>query len=70
MLATVVVGGTGNFQGPLVGAVVLLLLPELLRWMHLPDSYGASIRLLTFGLLLVLLMHFRPQGIAGRYRLE
>lgn len=70
MLCIVVVGGAGNFRGPLVGAVVLLAIPELLRFAHLSDAVAANLRLLLYGVLLMLLMHFRPQGIAGEYRVE
>jgi branched-chain amino acid transport system permease protein len=70
MLCMVVVGGAGNFRGPLVGALVLLGLPELLRFAHLSDTAAANVRLLAYGVLLMLLMHFRPQGIAGEYRVE
>jgi branched-chain amino acid transport system permease protein len=70
MLSMVVVGGLGNFRGPLVGAAVLIALPETLRFLALPDAQAANLRMLIYGLLLVLLMHFRPQGIAGKYRLQ
>ena len=70
MLSMVIVGGLGNFRGPVVGAAILLLLPELLRFMHLPDAQAANLRLLIYGALLVLMMHFRPQGIAGRQRVQ
>lgn len=70
MLSMVIVGGAGNFRGPLVGAVVLILLPEMLRLVHLPDDVAANIRLLAYGLLLVVMMHLRPQGLAGTYRYQ
>lgn len=70
MLCMVIVGGAGNFRGPLVGALVLLAIPEGLRFAHVPDAAAANLRLIAYGLLLVLLMHFRPQGIAGEYRVE
>jgi len=70
MLSMVIVGGIGNFRGPIVGAGLLLLLPEALRFLQLPDALAANLRMLIYGLLLVLLMHFRPQGIAGRLRVQ
>ena len=54
----------------IVGAAVLVLLPEALRFLNLPDAFAANLRMLIYGLLLVLMMHFRPQGIAGQYRME
>ena len=70
MLSMVVVGGAGNFRGPVIGALILIALPELLRFFNLPDAQAANLRLAIYGLLLVLMMHFRPQGISGEYRLN
>ena len=70
MLSMVIVGGLGNFRGPVVGACVLVLLPEILRFLELPNAQAANVRLLIYGLLLVLFMHTRPQGIAGNYRMK
>jgi len=70
MLCMVIVGGVGNFWGPLVGAAVLVAIPEVLRFMFIPDAYAANIRLLLYGLLLVVMMHFRPQGLAGNYPID
>ncbi len=70
MVCMLLVGGMANFRGPLVGAAVLIALPELLRMVNLPDAMAANIRLLAYGLLLVLIVHFRPQGLAGRYRVQ
>lgn len=70
MLSMVIVGGTGNIRGPVVGAAVLIAIPEILRFLALPDAIGANIRLLAYGLLLIVMMHLRPQGIAGNYRFE
>ena len=70
MLSMVIVGGTGNVLGPLVGALVLIAIPEALRFMDFPDAMASSTRLLAYGLLLIVLMRLRPQGLAGRYRFE
>jgi branched-chain amino acid transport system permease protein len=70
MLSMVIVGGIGNLRGPLVGATVLLAIPEILRFANIPDAVAANIRLMVYGVLLVVMMHFRPQGLAGSYRLE
>jgi branched-chain amino acid transport system permease protein len=56
ILAMVVVGGMGGFAGPIVGAALIVFLPERLR--TLGDS-----RYLVFGLVLILVMIFRPQGL-------
>lgn len=69
-LSMLCVGGLGNFRGPVLGTMTLLLLPELLRLTPIPGSYAANVRLLVYGLLLVAAVHLRPQGIAGEYRIE
>ena len=70
LLCMLCVGGMGNFRGPMVGALVLLLLPEILRMTPMPQAVAANVRLMAYGLLLIVIVHFRPQGIAGEYRLE
>lgn len=69
-LSMVLLGGSGNFRGPVVGAVIMLLIPEALRFLDLPDAVGASIRVMLYGAMLILLMHIRPHGVAGDYRVE
>ena len=70
MLCMVIVGGMGNIQGPVVGALVLIAIPELLRFADIPNDIAPNIRLMVYGLLLLAMMHFRPQGLAGSYRIE
>lgn len=67
ILSMVIIGGTGSRWGAIVGAVVLILLPEVLRFIGLPSSLAADLRQLLYGLLLVLTMLFRPQGLMGNY---
>lgn len=70
MLSMVIVGGLGNFRGPLIGAALLVGLPEALRFLALPEVQAANLRMLIYGLLLIVMMRIRPQGVAGEYRLQ
>ena len=70
LLSMVLVGGTGNFIGPIIGSFTLIVFPELLRFINIPDSVAPNIRLIIYGMALVLLMNFRPKGIAGSYQYE
>ncbi len=70
MLSMVVVGGAGNLMGPVVGAALLVLIPELLALLRIPGPLAANLRLALYGLLLVIMVHLRPQGVAGKYRVE
>ncbi len=57
-LLVVIIGGSGTIFGPLVGAVIVVLLPEFL-------SDFAEYRLLFFGILLLVVMWLAPAGIVG-----
>ena len=61
LLSAVVLGGMGTVVGVLVGATILKLLPEKLREVN-------DYRLLVFGLLLVVMMRFRPEGLVPSKR--
>ena len=63
VLAMVIVGGMGTLWGPLIGAAVMIVLPELLR------DIGA-LRFVIVGVTFVVLMIFRPFGILGARRPE
>lgn len=69
LLAMTILGGLGNVAAGAVGAAVLVLLPEALRFLGLSPDIAAQSRQLVYGLLLVLLMRFRPRGLMGDYRL-
>jgi branched-chain amino acid transport system permease protein len=68
MLAIVIIGGTGNIFGSALGALLLISLPELLKFLHVAESIAAPLRQMIYGALLVLFMRFRPQGILPEYR--
>jgi branched-chain amino acid transport system permease protein len=70
LLAILLVGGTGNMIGPLVGTVFMILLPEALRFLGLPDTVAPNVRQMIYGLTLIALMFLRPQGIAGEFKLR
>lgn len=57
-LLTVVLGGLGTLWGPVIGALVFFLIPELLAGLQ-------SWRMLIYGCLLLVLMLFAPHGLAG-----
>jgi branched-chain amino acid transport system permease protein len=72
ILAMVVLGGMGHIPGVILGAVLLTVLPEVLRYGVGPIQQAAfgkvlvdpeSLRMLIFGLALVLVMRWRPAGL-------
>ncbi len=62
ILSIVILGGMGTMTGPLLGAVLLISFPELLRFM-------AEYRFVVYGMILVIMMRFRPQGFLGGQQL-
>ena len=58
LLLMVIVGGSGYFFGPFVGALISVLLPE---WMRITEGYY----LIVYALLVMLLMMFCPSGVIG-----
>ncbi len=69
ILAIIILGGLANNKGSVIGAVCLVLLPEILRFVGFPDDIAAQMRQVTYGVILILLMLYRPQGLVGEYRL-
>ena len=70
LVSIVILGGLATIWGSLLGAMAFVLLEEGMRFLpFLPDEYVGQARQVILGLLLVLLMLFRPQGLLGRYRL-
>jgi branched-chain amino acid transport system permease protein len=61
LLLMVIVGGSGIFFGPFVGALIAVLLPE---WLRFTEGYY----LIVYALLVILLMAFCPSGILGLAR--
>jgi branched-chain amino acid transport system permease protein len=57
-LTIVILGGLGNVAGAIVGSVALVGLPEVFR-------VAAEYRILIYGIVLLLLVRFRPQGLLG-----
>jgi branched-chain amino acid transport system permease protein len=68
ILSIIIIGGAGNLQGPIIGAVGLVILPELLRFIGMPDAIAANMRQIIYGLVIILLIRWRPQGLLGEYK--
>ncbi|MBI4591332.1 MAG: branched-chain amino acid ABC transporter permease [Candidatus Rokubacteria bacterium] len=61
----VIVGGTGTLRGSVIGAVVLIALPEALRFVRMPEEVAFPLRQILYAVLVILFMIFRPQGLLG-----
>jgi branched-chain amino acid transport system permease protein len=66
IMAMVIIGGTATLVGPIIGTVLILLLPAGLSYIpYLPATEVGSIQQIIYGLAMVLLMVFRPGGLWG-----
>jgi branched-chain amino acid transport system permease protein len=69
VMAMVIIGGTATLAGPLIGVLLLLLLPAGLSFLpFIPPTQIGAVQQLIYGLAMTLLMIFRPAGIAGGRR--
>lgn len=49
---------------------MIVMIGESLRFAAIPFEIAANLRLILYGVLLVVMMHVRPQGISGDYRVD
>ena len=67
IIVMVVLGGEANFWGPIMGAAILMGITEALRFVPGASNYIDAAREIFYGLILMFLMIFRPQGILPEY---
>jgi branched-chain amino acid transport system permease protein len=70
IVSLLLLGGSGNVRGPILGVIVMTLLPEFLRFLRLPSGFAPSTREIIYGAALIFLMYWRPKGLAGDYALK
>jgi branched-chain amino acid transport system permease protein len=68
ILTMVVLGGMGTTFGPVVGAVLLLAIPQAITFLNLPPGIMAPTQGIIFTVLVLLFMFLRPAGIIGLAR--
>lgn len=71
IITALFIGGIGSrVWGLVLGAAVVVILPELLRFVGLPDAVAANLRQIIYGLVLIVLMFVRPQGLLGDTKMK
>jgi branched-chain amino acid transport system permease protein len=66
IISMLIIGGVASRWGPLIGAATLVSLPELLRFAGFPGPIAAELRQVFYGILLVLVIMFRPRRMIGK----
>lgn len=62
----VIVGGIGSIKGSIVSTVLILIIPELLRFLNLPSTVIGPLRQVLYALILIIILLIRPKGLFGR----
>ncbi len=65
ILLMVVLGGMGSLKGSIIGAIVLILLPEPLRFIGFPSSMVGQLRQIIYAVLLLAIIIKKPKGLFG-----
>ena len=63
MVIMVVTGGKGTLAGPIVGGLIFGIVPQILR-----DLAGPEVQWIIYGILMILIVYFLPQGIVPALR--
>jgi len=67
IISMIIIGGLASTRGAIIGALILILLPEPLRFLPIPSFAIGAIRQIIYAALLVLILIKRPQGIFGEF---
>ena len=71
IMAMIIIGGTGTVFGPILGALIIHMLPAALTYLtFLPARELASLQQIIYGAAMVLLMIYRPSGLIGRANIK
>lgn len=65
ILLMVVFGGMGSLEGSILGAIILILLPEPLRFIGLPSAIVGQLRQIIYAAILIVLVVKKPKGLLG-----
>jgi branched-chain amino acid transport system permease protein len=66
----ILIGGTGNLIGPIFGTCFYVLLPELTRMIPISSTQGASLQMIIYSMVLILVVRFRPNGLFGKFKFQ
>lgn len=70
VITIVIVGGIASIRGSVIAPIIIILIPELLRFFPLPSSILGPARQIIYALILLLILLYRPRGLFGRVDLE
>ena len=69
VLLIVIVGGLASLPGTIIATVVLILIPESLRFVGFPSSIVGPMRQILYAVILILILIYKPKGFFGKVEL-
>jgi branched-chain amino acid transport system permease protein len=70
ILSIIIVGGLASLRGSVIAAVIIVLIPELLRFVDLPSNIVGPGRQIFYAVILLAILLWRPKGLFGKVELE
>jgi ABC-type branched-chain amino acid transport system, permease component len=70
VLAIVIIGGLASLKGTVIATIILVLLPEPLRFIGFPSSIVGPMRQIIYALILLLILVYKPRGFYGKVELK
>ena len=70
VLCIVIIGGLASLKGTILATIILVLLPEPLRFIGFPSSIVGPARQMIYALILLLILLYKPKGFCGKVELE
>ncbi|MCG2686767.1 branched-chain amino acid ABC transporter permease, partial [Candidatus Parcubacteria bacterium] len=70
VICIVIIGGLASLKGTVIATIILVLLPEPLRFIGFPSSILGPARQIIYALILLLILIYKPKGFFGKVQLE
>lgn len=70
ILCIIIIGGLASLKGTVIATIILVLLPEPLRFIGFPSSIVGPMRQIIYAVLLLLIVIYKPKGFYGKVELE
>lgn len=68
LVSMVIIGGLGSIKGSIVGAIIVIGVPELLGMLGIQGAYTEQLQNILYSLLLIVIIIYRPQGLFGKLK--
>ena len=70
ILTIVIIGRIASLKGSIVATFIIILIPELLRFIELPSTILGPMRQIIYSVILIAVLMYKPRGLFGRIDLE